>query len=135
MDIRSGFRINSAIIIILAFIFRLFFLNVYLYSVTNSSSATKVTSTHFSELFKNRQRDVEKITSGSTTPSYADVVVFAEKNDSEKNLLKANTPILLSFFFALFVRTLNFSRSRNLFEAIKCNLSPKKYLAQSVLRI
>lgn len=135
MDIRSRFRINSANIILLAFIFRLFFVNVYLYPVPNSSATVKTSSRHFSDLFKNRKRDLEKMTSGSTTPNYSDVVVFQEKNDSEKNMLKANTPILLLFFFALFARIVNFSGSRNLFEAIKCNLSPKKYLAQSVLRI
>jgi hypothetical protein len=132
MDNRLNLKINTSIIIFLAFIFRLSFVNIYLLPSLKTSKTNTLISLHFSTIFK-RRRNIE--ISKSNFDKYADIEACEENLNSKENPTKINSRTLLSILYFLFGKTVNSTQSNNPFDDIKCNLYPKRYLAFSVLKI
>lgn len=127
----TWFKINTALIICLAFIFRLLFVNLPL--LPNVNGASHKGGKH-SSVMKKRRRSPE-IAVRSNTKDYAVIEVCEENQDNEENEIKTNTPVLLSFLYSLFSNFNLNPGSDNAFDSIKCHLYPKRYLAFSILRV
>ena len=134
MNLHRRFVINTTIIICLAFIFRLVFVNGSLLVSVNSAQTDRFITSDFSHSPKKITRDLREVT-GSAISIYSDAAVCEEDLDAEEDLARANTPAILSIFYC-FVNPLTSSfKSAISFDLIKCGLQPKKYLALSILRI
>lgn len=126
-------KINAAIFVCLAFIFRLLFVNFSFLPEFKHNG--KNGSHHLSSAPKKRR--LSDIDTKTEVKYYSPVEVFEESSDNEEGLVKASagTLLILSVLFS-FVLHLSFSSgSGRLFDLIKCQLYPKKYLALSILRI
>lgn len=134
MRLRQGFTINTTILICLAFIFRLVFVNANLLASVDNEQTGRFFSRDFAHSPKKVTRDLTEV-SGSIINIYSDIVVCEEDTDSEEDLAKANSPAILSIFYCFFNPLIPSSKSTTSFDLIKCGLQPKKYLALSVLRI
>jgi hypothetical protein len=134
MYFRPRYTINTTLLICLAFIFRLLFVNISLFSSVNGSQAGKFDKSHFSNSFKKRRRNPDQVV-GSGLTFYSTVEVCDEDSDNEEDLARANTPAVLSLFYSFFNPLTSILKSGSSFDLIKCNLYPKKYLALSILRI
>ena len=127
------FKINTAIIIFMAFIFRLVFVNVSMITPINSKTS-KLAVSHFSSKIKKRRKNTE-VDAKSSIEKYSATEVCEENLDGEESLIKADLPVLFSFLYSLFNRVTDPIKSNISFDSIKCTLYPKKYLALSTLRI
>ena len=134
MSIRFKLKINIAIIIFLAFIFRLTFMNVYLLTTLETSPANKVIVSHFSNSLKKRKWNTESVIQ-SNFAIYSTVEVCEENPDNEEDLIKTNSISILSFLYSLLKIIETSPISNSLFGTIKYDSYPKKYLTLSTLRI
>ena len=127
------FQSKTAIIIFLAFIFRILFVNIYpLTSLQTSQSSHR--AFHLSTSFKRRRNADDVVKPGFEKYDVVDVCC-EENSDNEEDIVKANTPAVLSIFYAFFNQIAFIHKSNHPFDVIKCDLYPKKYLALSILRI
>ena len=131
---RSRLIINSTLLICLAFIFRLLFVNITSFSSIKNSQANLFFKSHSSTGYKKIEHSSDPVVN-SNLYIYSDVEVCDEDSDTEKDLAKANTPAVLSLFHSFFNFPASFLQSTSSFDLIKCSLYPKKYLALSTLRI
>lgn len=130
----SGIKINTTILIFLAFIFRLLFSNISLASSSGNLPATKFAVSHFSKMHKKRSQPIESSVKESPE-QYTSVEVFEESSDTKEELIKANSPAV-SFISYLFLKRIIITPKLNYsFDLIKCDIYPKKYLSLSILRI
>lgn len=128
-------KINIALVVSLAFIFRLLFTDSCLFSSTDHVSAGKHISAHCPKATKKRRRDNEVLVKPSFE-KYTSLEVYEENPDNEEDLIKADSPVLLSFLYSsLFKKTASALVAGNEFDPVKYNLPGKKYLALSILRI
>ena len=127
------FKINTTFFIFFAFIFRLLFVNISL-ATPDTSYNHKLSAKQFSNLLKKRRRSAEVATS-SVSKDFSVVEVCEEDLDSEDDLAKANSPVILSILFSFLNYIPFITRSGVSFDSIKCNLFSKRYLALSILRV
>jgi hypothetical protein len=126
----NWFKINTALIVCLAFVFRLLVVNVpmvgsfedFLFKGTNKSCLLK------------KGKSSETLVQ-SSTKEYPAIEVCEENQDSEETESKFDTPVILSFLYSYFNRIHLSAGVNNAFDSIKCQLHPKKYLSLSILRI
>jgi hypothetical protein len=124
------FKINTALVICLAFIVRLLFLNLGVFSSTYNTSDLR--AKHSFNL-KKRKTSTE-IKEVATTKDYS-LTEFCEESDTEDDDLKINSPVLLSVLYT-FINNLGFAtKSAFSFDRLKVDLFPKRYLSLSILRI
>jgi hypothetical protein len=124
------FKINTALVICLAFVVRLLFLNLGVFSST--FNADQLRSKH-SYTLKKRRTNAE-FNSIANTKDYS-LVEFCEEADTEDDDQKINSPVLLSVLYS-FLDKLSFIPKPNIsFDRIKSELFPKRYLSLSILRI
>ena len=128
-----SFKINIAIVICLTFVFRLLFVNISLLSASNIQQTNNPLSKYFSTTQKIK-RNTETVVKPNAI-DYAAIEVCEEDSDDDKDLTKANLPIILSTFFSFFKHVTFIPKLNHRFDLIKCYLYPKKYLALSTLRI
>jgi hypothetical protein len=128
-----SFKINIAILICLTFVFRLLFVNISLLSASNIQQTNNLLSKYFSTTQK-RKRNTETVIQPNAI-DYAAIEVCEEDSDDDKDLIKANLPVTLFAFFSFFKHVASIPKLNCLFDLIKCDLYPKKYLALSTLRI
>ena len=128
-----SFKINIAIVICLTFVFRLLFVNISLLSASNIQQSNNPLSKYFSTTQK-RKRNTETVVKPNAI-DYAAIEVCEEDSDDDKDLTKANLPVALFAFFSFFKHVTSTPKLNCLFDLIKCDLYPKKYLALSTLRI
>ncbi len=127
-------KTNTTLLICLAFVFSLFFVNLSLHASSNKSQTNNLLGKYFSTLEKGR-RNAEANIQSNVIMDYTEVEACEEDSDNEKNLIKAELPVTLSIFFS-FVKQLKLVTKLNCpLDLIKCNLYPKKYLSLSILRI
>ncbi len=127
------YKINTAIIISLAFIFRLLFVNIGILPEFQTSQTNKLLNSHFSTVQKKRRQAQASVQ--YNIKDYGSIEVCDEDLDGEEDLIKANLPVILSNFFSFFNPGSLIQKSIVSFDLIKCTLYPKKYLALSILRI
>ena len=126
-------KINTAVLICLTFIFRLLFVNISLLSASNTQQTNNLLSKYFSTTQK-RKRNTETIVQSNAT-DYTFVEVCEEGLDNEEDLIKTNSPVILSAFCSFLKHITSIPKLNCLFDLIKCDLYPKKYLALSTLRL
>ncbi len=134
-----NFKIQTAAIISLAFIFRVLFISIPLLPSFNNSQTHKLLTEHFSTTQKKRRQLASAAQSSAITTQYGVTKyegeeIYEENLAAKKALIKANSLILLFFLLALLKSIVTPSRTRA-FSSIKYYLYPKKYLAFSNLRI
>ncbi|MES2130827.1 MAG: hypothetical protein V4506_00675 [Bacteroidota bacterium] len=134
MRTSSGIKINTTIIIFLAFVFRLLFMNGCLASPLKSTQANKFASSHFSKGIEKRRQNIDPVVA-SSPEEYTSVDVYEENANDKEDLIKANSPVILSIFYSFLHRIVFIPKSTPSFDLIKCDIYPKKYLALSILRI
>jgi hypothetical protein len=127
------FKINIAILICLTFVFRLLFVNISLLSASNIQQTNNLLSKYFSTTQK-RKRNAETVVRSNAT-DYTVVEVCEEGLDNEEDLIKANSSVILSTFCSFLKRITSTPKLNRLFDLIKSDLYPKKYLALSTLRL
>lgn len=125
-------RINAAIFVCLAFIFRLLFVNFSFFPECHSLRSDKLSSEDFSSIKKRRR--LSNVDAKSDVKYYSQAEVFEEGSGSEEDSGKAASPLILSVLYSFF-HQVSFAKPGCLFDLIKCQLYPKKYLALSILRI
>jgi hypothetical protein len=130
----SHLKINIAILVFLTFVFRLAFLNASIVSTLKASQVNKVTSSLNGFAQKRANVNSEEL-ANLKLDKYASLEFYEENSDNEEDLIKSNTPILLSYLESTFKTITNSPKSNDLFDAIKCKLYPKRYLSLSVLKI
>lgn len=128
-----SFKIDTAIIIFLAIIFRLFVVNAYSVSSPNTSQAKRFLTFHFSTLLKRRQT-FEAI-GNSNLAKFHDIEVCVENSGRQVTLNLFKSILIPSSLYSLFKRIVMSFQLNNLFDSIKCKLFPKRFLSLSVLRI
>jgi len=129
---RFNIKIQTVLIISLAFIFRLTFANICLYSSLVSLPANHNLAAHTSvSVAKGGNNQAIK----SNIESFSAFDFCEEDADSEEDLIKASSPAIFSVVFSFLTYIPFITGSAVSFDLIKCNLFPKKYLALSILRI
>lgn len=133
---REGFKINTPVLICLAFVFRLLFSNMNAYASMDVSASKHFIKSHpTSNLKKERRRDNE-IVSASVLGNEQVVQELAEENpEGEDDSAQLKKSALLFVLFSYLKGTFDSPKSGIPYDFFKCNLYPKKYLAISVLRI
>jgi hypothetical protein len=129
----KGLKINTAVLVCAAFIFKLLFFNVNALAGVNPLHAT-IASKHLTAKLKKRNEYAEAAV--QTTDSKEAVIqqAYDEGIEIEDDSISLEAPIFSTCYF--FFNELSDSPNLNiLFDFIKCNLYPKKYLALSVLRV
>lgn len=127
----------TTILLCFAFVFKLLFLDINFFALDNISKANPTPINQQISLSKNNASDADV----SPVPNVNDYLVsdffaLTEKPSNEKDLVKANFPVIIFDVYSAFLSQLNFIPNPNaLFSFIKCSLSPKKYLSLSILRI
>jgi hypothetical protein len=127
----TAFKINTAIIVFLAFIFRLLFVNVGWLSSNNSSQNQPLAK---SSIVTHKDQSSE-LKSHSYSRDYMLIELCEEDSDNEEDVVKTHPPVVLFFLQSLFGKIEGSEGSDNPFDSIKCNLFPKRYLSLSILRI
>lgn len=89
-------KINTAVIICAAFIFRLLFVNIGLVSSLNTSQNNSTIKRHFSTVIKKRRKNFDPITN-SKNFGYS-VVEILEEDSNDEEQFKLN-PFLILFIF------------------------------------
>jgi hypothetical protein len=126
-------KIYTAIVICTVFVFRLLFVNMGIISSLNAQQNSILAKSHFSTILK---RSKHSDISNNSTKNENSFPEICERNPSgEEDSVKENSPAILSFFQSLLTRITFIPKSSFLFDLIKCDLYPKKYLALSILRI
>jgi len=123
-------KINTALFISLAFVFRLLFVNVALF-FASQSQASHVAAAHFSDNLKRRKNFDQA--GKSDVIKFSAVEICEENPDNVENHVKGNIPVLLSFLSL--VKSILLPVPGNIFNSIKCSLFPRTHLALSILRI
>jgi hypothetical protein len=127
----KGLKINIAVLVCTAFIFKLLFFNMNALAGVNSLQAT-IAAKHFTPKLKKRNERAEV----QTTDGKEDVIeqAYDEGIEIEDGSITLKTPPFATLYS--FLKVLSGSLKLNIpFDFIKCNLYPKKYLALSVLRV
>lgn len=125
------FKINTAVIICLAFIFRLYLINVGPISSLNSTEKNDAfLKAELSGITK-KDTNVETSDNSKTFPA---IEICEESSDSEDDVSKTSPFILLHVLYSSFTNNISL-RSNILFDFFNHKISSKKYLAISVLRI
>ena len=133
MHTRFNFKLLTAIVISLAFIFRLLFVNIGLVTSLKASPSGKRLTSHVSKLIK-RRRGAEAVVKPNAE-SYSAVEVCEEDSDTEEDLVKALTAVLLFFLCFFFKRNDSAYGPGHSPGSLPYNLYPKRYLALSTLRL
>ena len=127
-------KIHTALIIAVAFIFRLLFVNISSITSIGNANTKQLISTHFSSKLKKRKRSNEVIV--STIAEKASVVeVFEEDRDQEELESKINHPVLFSFLFSWFKQITITSDLKQVFDRYSSQIHSKYFLSLSILRI
>ncbi|MGZ3900320.1 MAG: hypothetical protein ACXVNM_02180 [Bacteroidia bacterium] len=127
-----GLKLNTAILICTAFLFRLLFVNINIISSLNTRHNGNSVKSHFSSILK-RRKPVD-VQNNSSSREYSAIEICEENPNNEDDLSKTNPLILIRILYS-FLSNKAVSKSNVLFDFVNCTLSSKKYLAISVLRI
>lgn len=129
----SKLKISTAILIGFAFVFRILFANIGLFSTLSNSQTGSVVKSHFSTVIKKRRGPESYVRANAVK-----LPVFEaceEDADEEEDFIKAGTPLLIIFFSTFLKGFSNLSVPKRFFEFAQFNLQSRKYLALSILRI
>lgn len=91
-------KINTALIICLAFVFRLLFVNIGLISSFNTNQNKSTIKRHFSTVIKKRRKQFDPVTTCNSN-GYSSVEILEEGNDNEE-LFRLNAFPLLFLFYS-----------------------------------
>ena len=91
-------KINTAVLICIAFVFRLLFVNIGLVSSLNTNHSNSTIKRHFSTVIKKRRKQFDPITS-SKNISYSTVELL-EENSNDDELFRLNAFPLLFLFYS-----------------------------------
>jgi hypothetical protein len=127
-------KINIAIVISLAFIFRLMATDTCLLNPPENTKIEKHAAPPISKVHKKRRRNAE-VAARSNSEKYTVAEVYEETPDNEKNLIRADSPVLLSFLYSSLFKTADPQLANQAFDPLRQHLTGKKYLALSILRI
>jgi hypothetical protein len=120
-------KINTALFICTAFVFRIVFFNVFVISSSNFQNANRLVKTHFATAMKRRVN-----IDFSNAESYSDAELGEEKKESK---FESNPFFLLQAVYSLITREMK-SKLRGL--TLFCNylstISSHRYLVLQVLR-
>lgn len=126
-------KINIAIVISVAIIFRLLFINIGLLSSFSTPQTNNLLSNYFSGVQKNKPQDQTDVK--ANVKDYTAMYVCDEGSDNKEDLVKASSPAISFLFFCFVSRILFTEKLNSSFDLIKCDIHPKRYLALSILRI
>jgi hypothetical protein len=127
-------KIKIVLLICLAFIFKLLFVNIGAFASLEPSSDKQV-SAHHSFIFKKR---IMYDTDAHVKPVYASEQLVQELTEENQESEDSGQFKKATFLFVLFSFLKGASVAPKLlvpFDRIKCQLQPKKFLALSVIRI
>lgn len=91
-------KINTAVLICTAFIFRLLFTNIGFAASLNTNQNSNTVKRHFSTVIKKRRKQFDPITTSKTTGYSAVEIIEEDSNDEE--IFKLNAFPLLSLFYS-----------------------------------
>jgi hypothetical protein len=127
----KGIKINTAVLVCTAFIFKLLFFNMNALAGVNSLHATVVVK-HSCPKLKKRNESAEVQTNDGQEAVIQQA--YDEGLEMEDDSITLKAPPFATLYS--FLKVLSDSPKLNIpFDFIKCNLYPKKYLALSVLRV
>lgn len=130
----TNLKINTSLLICFVFIFRLLSVNANLLSSINTAQKSTLAHTGISHLIY-KKRHSDEVSSSVNHKEYKIFEACEEDFEGETDLIKPNLPVILSYFDSIFTPVSVSSKTYQSFDAIKCELYPKKYLAISILRI
>jgi hypothetical protein len=122
-------KTNLALFTCFAFVFGLLFL----LSTFNSSQKSGVLGNYFSTIQKGKRLIETSVQ--SSIMDYMTLDVCEENLDDDDDLMKAHSSVTLSVFYSLLNNMSFIPKVNHLFDLIKCDLYPKKYLTLSILRL
>jgi hypothetical protein len=91
-------KINTAVLICSAFVFRLLFVNIGLVSSFNTSQNNSTIKRHFSSVIKKRRKQFDPVTTCKSN-GYSTVEILEEDTDNEE-LFRLNAFPLLFLFYS-----------------------------------
>jgi hypothetical protein len=129
---KKHLKINIAIFLSLAFLFRIVFINAGLLSETGTTPSKQFLARNFTSL-KKRKREVTSMQ--MKDKNYTMVEIVEERSNDEEGQVRISSFNLFTIRHSFLSIPLSTIKSVSPFDAIKCNLYHKKYLSLSVLRI
>jgi len=129
----KSLKINTAILICIAFIFRLLFVNIGLISSLETQQSKSIIKTHFSSTIKKR-RQIQS--SNNLINSGYSAIEICEEDTDEASLLKSNPFLLVQILFSFFWNKINsqIKKITSFYNYLSYN-SSHRYLAFQVFRI
>lgn len=131
-------KINAAIFICTAFVFRLLFVNISSFAAISTSHTNPVINAHFSNLLKKKRRKDGEAAVRSVFNQQATQEICqegTENEDDENDSIALKRPGLLVTLFSFLKGVLDTPTAGIPFDLVKSHLYPRKYVALSVLRI
>jgi hypothetical protein len=129
----KGLKINTAVLICTAFIFKLLFFNMNALAGISSHVPT-ITSKHFHPKLKKRNEYAEVAVQTTDSKEHVVQQAYDEGLEIEDDSISLKTPLFITLY-SFFKGVPEVPKLNIPFDFIKCNLYPKKYLALSVLRV
>jgi hypothetical protein len=127
------FKINTAVLICMAFVFKLLFINISITTSLNSGSNKTAIKTHLSSLMKRRR--ASEITNNVLTGEYSSTEICEEAVEDENDISKVNSFAFIQVLYSSLANKILSLRSAIPLDHIYSKLSSRKYLSISVLRI
>jgi hypothetical protein len=131
----KSFKIKTALLICLAFVFRLLFFNIGAYASLNSPSGQRLSDHHSSVLKKKRRKELAASVKSPYASEQQVQALAEESQESEEDDYQFKKASFLFILFSFLKGAFNATKSLVPFDRIKCQLQPKKFLALSVIRI
>lgn len=126
-------KINTALILFAVFVFRILFVNIGIFHSLNTKQSNNLINDHVSSPIKKRNAIDASGNSGSR--EFSIIEICEEVSNDEDNLSKTNPLILTQFLYSFFANKDVSLKTNTLFESLSYNLSSRKYLSISSLRI
>lgn len=127
-------KFNTALIICAAFLFKLLFVNVGLFSSLNNSHANTQVKRHFTGIIKKRRKQLDPADTAKTI-SYASVEILEEDTDNEELFKPATFPLLTSCLLGVENKIKDTLKRISSFNKRFSSQSSERYLEYQVFRI
>jgi len=129
----KNLKIKTALLLFAVFTFRILFVNISIFHSLNAKQSNNLINNHVS--FPIKKRNAVDALGNSGSREYSIIEICEENSNDEDNLSKTNPLILVRFLFSFFANNDVSLKANTLFESLNYNLSSRKYLSISSLRI
>jgi len=126
-------KINTALLICTAFVFRLLFVNIGIIPSLNTPQSNSVIKSHFATIIKKRKKQFDALNNFKSSSSL--IVEICEENANEGKSFKSRSFFLIKILYSFLTNKAPSLKSNALFDFIGYKLPSGKYGTISVLRI